>query len=40
MTVSVSFLTIIVLTALAASALAPIVFLFFLIRDWRRGELW
>lgn len=40
MTVSVSFLTVIVLAALALSAVAPIVFVVFLIRDWRRGELW
>lgn len=40
MTVSVSFLTIIVIAALAGSAIAPIVFIALLIRDWRRGKLW
>jgi hypothetical protein len=40
MTVSVSFLKVLVLAALAVSALAAIIFLILLIRDWRKGTLW
>lgn len=40
MSISVSFLKALVLGALAVSALAAIVFLVLLIRDWRKGKLW
>jgi hypothetical protein len=40
MTISTSVLTFIVVAALVGSAIAPIVFIVLLVRDWRRGQLW
>ena len=40
MTISSTVLSIVVIAALIGSALAPIIFLTLLVRDWRRGKLW
>lgn len=40
MMTGVTFLTVMVLAALAITAAAPILLIAFLVRDWRNGELW
>ncbi|WP_455219459.1 hypothetical protein [Kaarinaea lacus] len=40
MTASVSFLSMLVSTALLITMVSPIVLIIFLIRDWKRGEQW
>ncbi len=40
MIVSESFLFVLVLVALVLSAVAPVILLALLIRDWRAGALW
>lgn len=40
MTLPVSIFSVLILAALALSAVAPVVLLFLLVRDYRRGKLW
>ena len=40
MTAGAGFLTIMVLSALAVTAVAPLLLLIMLIRDWKKGQLW
>lgn len=40
MTISVGLLQVIVVVAVALSAVAPVTLLVFLVRDWKKGTLW
>lgn len=40
MTASVEFLTMLVSIAVLITMASPVILIFFLIRDWKRGEQW